>query len=118
MPLITLHLRCLIIITSYIFEGLLIAQVSPCAFDEQPNKTYIIMKVQRDILAYFHSGGKLTVQTAFHQFHTTELRKVVSRLRRSGYDIRSNRKSDTTEDGRHVTFNEYYLYNEQSIQTA
>ena len=64
---------------------------------------------QREILAYFLGGGRLTVQTAFHMFHTTELRKIVSRLRKSGHDIRSKQMSDTSVDGRHVTFNEYYL---------
>lgn len=76
------------------------------------------MKPQRDILAYFQQGGKLTVQRALLMFHTTELRKIVSRLRKSGHDIRSKQMSDTTSDGRHVTFKEYYLANEQSIQTA
>ena len=67
------------------------------------------MKVQHDILAAFERGERLTVQKAFRLFHTTELRKVVSRLRRRGYDIRSNRKTSETEDGRAVTYNEYYL---------
>lgn len=67
------------------------------------------MKVQHDILAAFERGERLTVQKAFRLFHTTELRKVVSRLRREGYDIRSTRCDDTTVDGRKVTYNEYYL---------
>lgn len=67
------------------------------------------MKVQHDILAAFERGERLTVQKAFRLFHTTELRKVVSRLRRRGYDIRSNRKTSETKDGRAVTYNEYYL---------
>lgn len=71
------------------------------------------MKPLNDIKAYFESGGRLTVQKAFRLFHTTELRKVVSRLRRRGYDIRSERKSDDSADGRRVYFNEYYLYNER-----
>lgn len=77
-----------------------------------------IMKPQRDILAYFLGGGRLTVQRAFLMFHTTELRKIVSRLRKSGHDIRSKQMSDTTVDGRPVTFKEYYLVHEQPIQTA
>lgn len=67
------------------------------------------MKVQHDILAAFQRGERLTVQKAFRLFHTTELRKIVSRLRRRGYDIRSNVKSDETADGRKVRFNEYFL---------
>lgn len=67
------------------------------------------MTLQHNILAYFQQGGRLTVQKAFHLFHTTELRKIVSRLRRSGHNICSKAKSDETEDGRKVTFNEYFL---------
>lgn len=67
------------------------------------------MKPTRDILAYLKEGGKLTVNRAIMMFHTTELRKIVSRLRREGYDIRANRCKDKTSDGRTVTFNEYYL---------
>ncbi|MBR3912574.1 MAG: hypothetical protein IKJ48_07935 [Alistipes sp.] len=67
------------------------------------------MKVQHDILAAFQRGERLTVQKAFRLFHTTELRKIVSRLRRRGYDIRSNVMSDETADGRKVRFNEYFL---------
>lgn len=76
------------------------------------------MKPQRDILAYFQQGGKLTVQRALLMFHTTELRRIVCRLRKSGHDIKSKPISANTDDGRHVTFNEYYLENEQSAQTA
>lgn len=67
------------------------------------------MKPQRDILAYLQSGGRLTVNKAQRLFHTTELRKVISRLRKSGWAICSDRRNDKTEDGRKVTFNEYYL---------
>ena len=67
------------------------------------------MKPKRDILAYLQSGGRLTVNKAIRLFHTTELRKVVSRLRREGWSIAADRRHDTTEDGRAVTYNEYYL---------
>lgn len=67
------------------------------------------MKVQHEILFALLAGERLTVQKAFRLFHTTELRKIVSRLRRRGYDIRSERKAAETEDGRVVTFNEYFL---------
>lgn len=72
------------------------------------------MKPTRDILAYLKEGGKLTVNRAIMMFHTTELRKIVSRLRREGYDIRANKLKDTTSDGRTVTFNEYYYVCEQN----
>lgn len=67
------------------------------------------MKPQRDILAYFQQGGRLTVIRAIQMFHTTELRRIVCRLRKMGYPIVSKQMSDTTQDGRIVTFKEYYL---------
>jgi hypothetical protein len=67
------------------------------------------MKPKSDVLAYLLKGGKLTVQRAYRLFHTTELRKIVSRLRREGWTICAERIHDKTEDGRKVTFNEYYL---------
>jgi transcription initiation factor IIE alpha subunit len=67
------------------------------------------MKPKRDILAYLQSGGRLTVNKAIRLFHTTELRKIVSRLRREGWVICADKRNDTTEDGRRVTYNEYYL---------
>lgn len=67
------------------------------------------MKVQHEILFALLAGERLTVQKAFRLFHTTELRKIVSRLRRRGYDIRSERKYRETEDNRRVTYNEYFL---------
>lgn len=69
------------------------------------------MKPLSDILAYLLDGGRLTVQRAFHLFHTTELRKIVSRLRRRGYNISSIRREGVTEEGRKVMYNEYYIEN-------
>lgn len=66
-----------------------------------------------EVLFSLLAGERLTVQKAFRLFHTTELRKIVSRLRRKGYDVRADRKYKETIDGRRVTFNEYYLWNEQ-----
>jgi hypothetical protein len=68
--------------------------------------------LQRKILAYFKEGGRLTVNKALHLFCTTELRKVVSRLRRAGHNIASRWQYDTTNDGRHVRYKEYYLITE------
>ena len=42
-------------------------------------------------------------------FHTTELRKIVSRLRRAGFPIKANRQQEIKADGKKVTYNEYYL---------
>ena len=77
------------------------------AFFETPNKQ--LMKPKRDILAYLQSGGRLTVNKALRLFHTTELRKIVSRLRKEGWTICADKRQDETEDGRKVTYNEYYL---------
>ena len=62
-----------------------------------------------EVLFAFMAGERLTVQKAFRLFHTTELRKIVSRLRRKGYNIRAERKHKESLDGRNVMFNEYYL---------
>lgn len=64
---------------------------------------------QREILAYLLSGGRLTVQKAARQFETTELRKVISRLRRKGYAICADKCYDKTRSGRNTQFNEYYI---------
>lgn len=67
------------------------------------------MDPQKRILAYFKEGGKLTVNKALHLFSTTELRKIVSRLRQAGHRIGSQWRSDTASDGRNVRYKEYYL---------
>lgn len=64
---------------------------------------------QKKILAGLLSGERLTVRKAERLYHTTELRRIVSRLRRKGYPICSDRRSALTEDGRTTKFNEYYL---------
>lgn len=65
--------------------------------------------LQYEVLFAFESGERLTVQKCFRIFHTTELRKIVSRLRQRGYDIRATRRSRKTSDGRKVWFHEYFL---------
>ena len=64
---------------------------------------------QTKILTYLVVGGRLTVRKAERLFHTTELRRIVSRLRRKGYTISSDKLSAVTEDGRPTRFNEYYM---------
>lgn len=54
---------------------------------------------QRQILAYFIGGGSLTVKKAWQLFGTTELRKVVSRLKDKGYPISSEWITDTSARG-------------------
>lgn len=44
-------------------------------------------KPQALVLAYFIRGGTLTVCKALSKFGTTELRRIVTRLRRKGYII-------------------------------
>ena len=64
---------------------------------------------QSKILAYFKSGGRLTVRKAERLYQTTELRRIISRLRKMGYSICSNKQRAVTEDGRPTQFNEYYM---------
>lgn len=39
---------------------------------------------QSKILAYLKAGGRLTVRKAERLYHTTELRRIISRLRKNG----------------------------------
>ena len=64
---------------------------------------------QNKILAYLKAGGRLTVRKAERLYHTTELRRIISRLRKMGYSICSNKQRAVTEDGRLTQFNEYYM---------
>lgn len=66
-------------------------------------------KPQREVLAYFMKGGHLTVQTAIRMFETTELRRIVSRLKQRGHAITSVRRYETTKTGRRVVFHEYFM---------
>lgn len=61
---------------------------------------------QEGIKKCFEMGGKLSVQDAFYRFHTTELRKIVCRLKRAGYNIASEW---IEKDG--SRFKEYFLAN-------
>lgn len=64
---------------------------------------------QREILAYLLKGGRLTVQKAWRMFSTTELRRIVSRLKQKGHPIVDEWKYSETNDGRRVKFKEYYM---------
>lgn len=66
---------------------------------------------QNKILAYLLKGGRLTVQKAIILFCTTELRRIISRLRKRGHPICDRRLNATTSDGRQTQFKEYYLSN-------
>lgn len=65
-------------------------------------------KPQLLIREHLAQGGTLTVQQAFHQFGTTELRKVVARLRRKG-DIISDRWTSSESEGRKSRYKIYYM---------
>lgn len=52
--------------------------------------------------------SKVEYKTA-NDIHTTELRKIVSRLRELGHRIGSTWRTDKASDGREVRFKEYYL---------
>jgi hypothetical protein len=45
---------------------------------------------QSQVLEYLKAGGGLTVQKCLSLFHTTELRRIVSRLKMEGYLINSH----------------------------
>lgn len=64
---------------------------------------------QKAILDSLQRGERLTVQKAYRKFHTTELRKVISRLRKFGYVICAKKITDRSADGRAITYNEYYM---------
>lgn len=64
---------------------------------------------QSCVLSYLSQGGRLTVRKAERLFHTTELRRIISRLRRKGYVICDTTVHTLTADGRYTSFKEYYL---------
>lgn len=67
-------------------------------------------KPQARILAYFIRGGTLTVWKAMNKFGTTELRKIVTRLRRKGYIIVGDWcYSHDADRGRIVRYKEYHM---------
>lgn len=59
---------------------------------------------QEGIKKCFEMGGKLTVQAAFSRFHTTELRRIVSRLRKAGYNI-----ADEWVEAGGVRYKQYFI---------
>jgi hypothetical protein len=61
---------------------------------------------QEGIKKCFEMGGRLTVQGAFQRYSTTELRKIISRLRKAGMPIADEWKQNGT-----VRYKEYYLSN-------
>lgn len=69
-----------------------------------------LRKPQACILAYFIRGGTLTVQKTFRMFRTTELRKIVTRLKRKGYIIVGDWcYSHDADRGRVVRYKEYHM---------
>lgn len=64
---------------------------------------------QKEILSYLLAGGRLTVQKAWRMFHTTELRRIVSRLKRKGHPIVDEWKYSEAQGGEKVKFKEYYM---------
>ncbi len=67
------------------------------------------MSKAEQIKQYFLDGGVLTVKSALLKFGTTELRRVVSRLRKQGMDIASEKINHLYEKGYHK---EYFLTRE------
>lgn len=63
---------------------------------------------QAKIKAYLMKGGRLTVLRALRIFGTTELRRIVSRLRKEGITIAADRLEVETSNGRKQMVCEYY----------
>lgn len=59
------------------------------------------------VTAYLVNGGALTVKSCWAKFGTTELRKIASRLRKRGYEVKTRTLTDKLPCGREVRFNEY-----------
>lgn len=70
---------------------------------------------QLQIRNYLMQGGTLTVQQAFRRFHTTELRKVVTRLRRKGDTIISRWTDSVSSDGRRSRYKVYCMIQTTNI---
>ena len=65
---------------------------------------------QSKILAHLKAGGRLAVRKAYRLYHTTELRKIVTRLRRKGYIIVGHWcYSHDADRGRIVRYKEYHM---------
>lgn len=64
------------------------------------------MNKQNEIAQYLWNGGTLSVLKALHLFHTTELRKIVSRLKRKGMNIVSE-LVENLDTGDH--YKEYWI---------
>lgn len=60
--------------------------------------------LQTRVMELLETGAKYTVVDFLRYANTTEARKVISVLKREGYDIKSNWKS-----GRGKRWKEYYL---------
>lgn len=73
------------------------------------NDKYMARNPQHEILAYLLKGGRLTVQKAWRMFETSELRRIVSRLKRNGHPIAYAWQYDMTKTGRRVKFKEYFI---------
>lgn len=72
---------------------------------------------QQAIEQHFRDGGTLTVLEALQQYHTSELRRVVSRLRpvfwKEGFDI--DGKYESFEGARYKRYSRVKMY---ALQTA
>jgi hypothetical protein len=63
---------------------------------------------QAAVLAYLQTGGSLTVIECINRFHSTELRRVISRLRKAGHRIADT--FENADDG--AMYKRYYLQKE------
>jgi hypothetical protein len=64
---------------------------------------------QAQIAAWFLAGNSLTVVSCRELFHTTELRRVVSRLKKCGYNI----TGIMSKDNQGHAFKQYFMGNKK-----
>lgn len=61
------------------------------------------------VATHLVNGGALTVKTCWVKFGTTELRKIVSRLRKRGHRVTTTQLTEMLPNGREVRYNEYRI---------
>ncbi len=57
---------------------------------------YTSRNAQNKVFDALLNGERLTVQECFHRFHTTELRRIISRIRDWGHEVKSEKVKGET----------------------
>ena len=66
------------------------------------------------ILAYCRAHGSITVREAVIFCGVNSPRKVISEMRRKGYQVYAIREHRNKEDGARVYYNRYYIKKEEN----